>query len=123
MVVVLIIAILLAIAIPTFLGAQDRARDRGAQSDLRNALTAAKTIATDDAGLFSGITVASLTSAEGSLKYNSGVTLVDKEVSVSVQTTTRTSSCRRRAPPARPSPSAPSRRPGEVRQGRRRHGG
>lgn len=53
MVVVLIIAILLAIAIPTFLGAQDRARDRGAQSDLRNALTAAKTVATDHEGAFS----------------------------------------------------------------------
>ena len=49
MVVVLIIAILIAIAIPTFLGAQDRARDRAAQSDLRNGITAAKTIATDDA--------------------------------------------------------------------------
>lgn len=52
MVVVLIIAILIAIAIPTFLGAQDRARDRGAQSDLRNALTAARTIATDYEGFF-----------------------------------------------------------------------
>ncbi len=52
MVVVLIIAILIAIAIPTFLGAQDRARDRGAQSDLRNALTAAKTVATDHSGYF-----------------------------------------------------------------------
>lgn len=52
MVVVLIIAILIAIAIPTFLGAQDRARDRGAQSDLRNSLTAAKTLATDNAGAF-----------------------------------------------------------------------
>ncbi|MEA3018822.1 MAG: type pilus assembly protein PilA, partial [Actinomycetota bacterium] len=52
MVVVLIIAILIAIAIPTFLGAQNRARDRGAQSDLRNGLTAAKTLATDSAGLF-----------------------------------------------------------------------
>src|SRR3954464_7197655 len=52
MVVVLIIAILIAIAIPTFLGAQDRARDRGAQSDLRNAVTAAKTVATDYSGYF-----------------------------------------------------------------------
>ena len=56
MVVVLIIAILLAIAIPTFLGAQDRARDRAAQSDLRNAITAAKTIATDDAGELDTVT-------------------------------------------------------------------
>jgi type IV pilus assembly protein PilA len=52
MVVVLIIAILIAIAIPTFLGAQDRARDRAAQSDLRNSLTAAKTLATDHDGYF-----------------------------------------------------------------------
>ena len=67
MVVVLIIAILIAIAIPTFLGAQDRARDRGAQSNLRNALTAAKTIATDDAGAFTNATAANMDVAEGSL--------------------------------------------------------
>jgi type IV pilus assembly protein PilA len=48
MVVVLIIAILIAIAIPTFLGARNRADDRAAQSSLRNALTAAKTIFTDN---------------------------------------------------------------------------
>ena len=83
MVVVLIIAILLAIAIPTFLGAQDRARDRAAQSDLRNAVTAAKTIATDSAGLFSkaavapatvptGVTMDEIRAAEGALTYVSG---------------------------------------------------
>ena len=58
MVVVLIIAILIAIAIPTFLGAQDRAKDRAAQSDLRNALTAAKTIATDFEGSWCSATSA-----------------------------------------------------------------
>jgi type IV pilus assembly protein PilA len=47
MVVVLIIAILIAIAIPTFLGARGRAQDRAAQSNLRNALTAEKTYYTD----------------------------------------------------------------------------
>jgi type IV pilus assembly protein PilA len=47
MVVVLIIGILLAIAIPTFLGARDRANDRSAESNLRNALTAEKTIFVD----------------------------------------------------------------------------
>ena len=47
MVVVLIIGILLAIAIPTFLGARDRANDRSTQSNLRNALTAEKTAFTD----------------------------------------------------------------------------
>src|SRR5436853_5580511 len=69
MVVVLIIAILIAIAIPTFLGAQNRARDRGAQSNLRNALTAAKTVATDNSGQFDQVDVAALTAAEGSLSF------------------------------------------------------
>ena len=48
MVVVLIIGILIAIALPMFLGARTRAQDRAAQSDLRNALVAAKTIYSDD---------------------------------------------------------------------------
>ena len=48
MVVVLIIAILIAIAIPTFLGLRERAQNRAAQSDLRNALTAAKAFYTDN---------------------------------------------------------------------------
>ena len=43
----LIIAILIAIAIPTFLGARTRAQDRAAQASLRNALVAAKSIYTD----------------------------------------------------------------------------
>jgi type IV pilus assembly protein PilA len=48
MVVVLIIAILIAIAIPTFLGQRRRAQDRAAQSGLRNALVVAKTYFTDN---------------------------------------------------------------------------
>jgi type IV pilus assembly protein PilA len=47
MVVVLIIGILIAIALPTFLGARNRANDKAAQSGLRNALAAAKTCFTD----------------------------------------------------------------------------
>ena len=46
-VVVLIIGILIAIALPTFLGARTRTQDRAAQTDLRNALLAAKTMYTD----------------------------------------------------------------------------
>ena len=48
MVVVLIIAILIAIAIPTFLGLRSRAQNRSAQSDVRNGLTAAKAFYTDN---------------------------------------------------------------------------
>jgi len=47
MVVVLIIGILIAIALPTFLGARQRAQNRAAQSSLRNATAAAKTGFTD----------------------------------------------------------------------------
>ena len=47
MVVVLIIAILLAIAVVTFLGARTRANNRVAQQDLRTALTAEATYYTD----------------------------------------------------------------------------
>ena len=46
-VVVLIIGILIAIALPTFLGARDRARDKAALSDLRNGVAAAKVFMTD----------------------------------------------------------------------------
>ncbi len=60
MVVVLIIAILLAIAIPTFLGARNSANARAAQSNLRNALTAEQTLWTNNqAFLNNGATVES----------------------------------------------------------------
>ncbi len=48
MVVVLIIGILIAIALPTFLGARQRAQDKAALSDLRNGIAAAKTFFTDN---------------------------------------------------------------------------
>lgn len=92
MVVVLIIAILIAIAIPTFLGAQDRARDRAAQSDLRNAFTAAKSIATDFEGDWktattcTGTSVAftsALTTENGSLTYAADATSIS-ETSIGV---------------------------------------
>ena len=68
MVVVLIIAILIAIAIPQFLGARSRAQDAGAKSDLRNALTAEKTSYTDTQVYTA--TTATLAGIEPSLKWN-----------------------------------------------------
>src|SRR5690242_6002311 len=68
MVVVLIIAILIAIAIPQFLGARQRAQDAGAKSDLRNALTAEKTSYTDTQVYTA--TTATLLAIEPSLKWN-----------------------------------------------------
>jgi type IV pilus assembly protein PilA len=78
MVVVLIIGILIAIALPTFLGARTRAQDRAAQSNLRNALVAAKTFYTDGSTYAGLCTAAPCTGAgqigaiEPSLTYDLG---------------------------------------------------
>ena len=90
MVVVLIIAILIAIAIPTFLGAKSRAQDKAAQSSLRNALTNAKGIYTDQDsyGASSGALVTGLTAAEPSLTFNATTSTTAKMVSVDVRSTT-----------------------------------
>ncbi len=82
MVVVLIIAILIAIAIPTFLGARRRSQDRAAQSDLRNALTAEKTHYTD-AEVFTAV-VADGEAIEPSLDWMNGAPVNARDVDVSV---------------------------------------
>ena len=70
MVVVLIIAILIAIAIPTFLGARQKAQDRAAQSNLRNALTAAKTAYVDSQSYASDVAGTVYASIEPSLTWS-----------------------------------------------------
>jgi type IV pilus assembly protein PilA len=67
MVVVLIIAILLAIAIPSYLGARERASNRAAQSNLRTAHTNELAIYTDGGGFVDDLTA--LGQAEGGLKW------------------------------------------------------
>jgi type IV pilus assembly protein PilA len=71
MVVVLIIAILIAIAIPTFLGLRRRAQDRAAQSNVRNGLTAAKAFYTD-AETYVGFTDVVAEGIEPSLDFVNG---------------------------------------------------
>jgi type IV pilus assembly protein PilA len=97
MVVVLIIAILIAIAIPTFLGAKSRAQDKAAQSSLRNALTNSKGIYTDQDsyGASSAALVGTtgspgtgLAGAEPSLTFTTGASTGAKIVSVNVVDTT-----------------------------------
>ncbi len=89
MVVVLIIAILLAIAIPTFLGARKRAQDRSAQSSLRNALTAAKTMYTD-ASSYAGAdeSATGLKTVEPSVAYVAAATASSDPKTVSVNAST-----------------------------------
>ncbi len=78
MVVVLVIGILLAIAVPTFLGARNRANDSVARSSLRNALVAANVIASDATGggslSWAGVSTTSLAAAEPSLTFVSAST-------------------------------------------------
>src|SRR5580704_17843243 len=63
MVVLLIIAILLAIAIPTFLGVTSSANDRAAQSNLTNALTEATAQYQSAGQTYSGISALLVSSA------------------------------------------------------------
>lgn len=74
MVVLLIMAILLAIAIPTFLGVKGGAQDRSAQSDLTNALTAAKAYYTNEGsyGTSAGAVVTAMNSSEPELTWVTG---------------------------------------------------
>jgi len=81
MVVVLIIALLIAIAIPTFLGARNRAYDRAAQAALRNAMTAAKT-SFADSGDYGKATAANLHAIEPSLTFVVGASTNATTVSV-----------------------------------------
>jgi prepilin-type N-terminal cleavage/methylation domain-containing protein len=71
MTVVTVIAVLLLIGIPAFLGARSRANDRSAQASLRHAFSNAKTIFADTDS-YAGVTVAALSKAETSLSFTSG---------------------------------------------------
>jgi type IV pilus assembly protein PilA len=81
MVVVLIIGILIAIALPTFLGARQRAQNRAAQSGLRNALAAAKTAFTDNDD-YSAATTSGLTAIEPSLTFQTAASTGPTQVSI-----------------------------------------
>ena len=85
MVVVLIIGILIAIALPTFLGARQRAEARAAQSSVRNALVAAKTSYTD-VDSYNNVSVNNLTSIEPSLTYQAAASTGPTTVSFAIGT-------------------------------------
>ena len=67
MVVVLIIGILVAIAVPTFLRAQDNAKSKAAMSNARSALSAAKTVHAEKKTY--AVTITDLRAAEPSLGW------------------------------------------------------
>jgi type IV pilus assembly protein PilA len=86
MVVVLIIGILVAIALPTFLGARNRANDKAAQSGLRNAVAAAKTIFTDtdDYSTVTAGAAGTMKATEPSLDYIATDSTGPGEISIDV---------------------------------------
>jgi type IV pilus assembly protein PilA len=82
MVVVLIIGILIAIALPTFLGARTRAQDRAAQTNIRNGYLAASTYYATSSS-FTGFDVAAAQSVEAGLNWIAGgVAPVQDEVAI-----------------------------------------
>ena len=87
MVVVLIIGILIAIALPTFLGARTRAQNRAAQSDLRNALVAAKVIYTDASSYSNAGTVSNMSAVEPALNYATTAATANQVMVISTATT------------------------------------
>jgi type IV pilus assembly protein PilA len=70
MIVIGIIAILLSVAMPTFLGSRQKAQDRAAQADLRVGLTAIRTAYIDGQSYVTAAT--QLASVEPTLSYVTG---------------------------------------------------
>jgi type IV pilus assembly protein PilA len=71
MVVVLVIGILIAIALPTYLGARTRAENRAAQTDLRSGYVAASTYYAANSS-YTGFDVAAALQAEPGLTWIAG---------------------------------------------------
>jgi type IV pilus assembly protein PilA len=67
LVVMLIIGLLAAIAIPAFFNQRDKAYDANAKEQARTAETAMETYATDNGGVYTGVTAAKLVAIEQSL--------------------------------------------------------
>ena len=91
LVVMLILGLLAAIAIPAFFNQRDKARDAQAKTYARTAETAAETIATDNNGAYNGavgVTVTNLKNVEETL---TGATLGVSNVTADTYTVTATS--------------------------------
>ena len=74
LVVILIIGILAAIAIPSFLNQKGKGNDAAAKAQARTAATAAETSATENNGTYGAVTVTALQTIEPTLNDTSGAT-------------------------------------------------
>ena len=86
LVVMLILGLLAAIAIPSFFNQRDKARDADAKSSVRTAQTAMETYNTDNQGSYAGASATDLTSIESTLNDAPGTLSVTSDAtSYSVQ--------------------------------------
>ena len=83
MVVVLILGILIAIALPTYAGARQRAEDKAAESNLRTSLAAAQ-VWWSDQGLYTGFDVPTAKGIEPSLNWSSPGPPVNDQIDIEV---------------------------------------
>jgi type IV pilus assembly protein PilA len=95
LVVVLILGILAAIAIPSFLNQRSKAQDAQAKADARTAQTASETLATENSGSYATVSLATLGGIEptlnsGTLSAASGTTNSYTVTATSVTGTTFT---------------------------------
>jgi type IV pilus assembly protein PilA len=74
LVVILIIGILAAIAIPSFLNQKSKANDASAKELARTAQTTAETVATEHNGSYSTVTTGTLNTAEASIPITANTT-------------------------------------------------
>ncbi len=93
LVVLIIIAVLLAIAVPSYLGFKDRAEKRAAQSNVRAAVPAVEVYYSDDTvdngggGSYAGMTLAKLQTKDAAVKLNALVAAKQTATSYCVQST------------------------------------
>lgn len=74
--------VFVAVAVPVFLGAQERARERAAQSNLEMAFTASRVVFTENDGDVSSVTPEALLRIEPTLAFTTGPSRRLEEVSI-----------------------------------------
>ena len=90
LVVILIIGILAAIAIPSFIGQKSKANDASAKTQARTAQTAMETAATDNKGSYLGVDVVRLEEIETTLKdHNQNTPKVDSATATTFEVSSK----------------------------------